>query len=119
MKLMEEILIVEDDYATASFISKTLRSKGYSETRTRSVKEALKEIEAFHYGLVLIDIGLMDMKVKELIKRIREMDHAIMVIVISDPDTSFDFVSSRADGGLIKPILTENLLNMVDELIHF
>jgi DNA-binding response OmpR family regulator len=119
MKLLGEILIAEDEDATASFISKTLRSKGYSVTRTGSVKEALKEIEAFHYGLVLIDIGLLDMMVKELIKTIREMDHDILVVMISEPDTSFDFESSRADGCLMKPILAENLLNMVDERIHF
>ena len=61
------------------------------------------------------------MKGTELIKTIREMDHDIVVVMIKENsklDTSFDFVSSGADGCLVKPILAKDLLDMVDELIH-
>jgi DNA-binding response OmpR family regulator len=118
---MEKILIAEDEAVTASFLSKTLKSKGYLVTLTRTVKEALKEIEATHYDLVLFDIGLPDMKDTELIKTVREVDHDLIVVMITgNPklDTSFDFVNSGADGCLVKPIMAIDLLDVIDELIH-
>ena len=122
MEHTEKILVAEDEAVTAIFISRTLKSKGYSVTLTRTGKEALKEIEATHYNLVLLDIGLPDMKGTELLKIIRETDHDLIVImIIGNPKlyTSIDYANYGADGYIVKPIQDIDLLDMVDELIHF
>jgi DNA-binding response OmpR family regulator len=114
----EKILVVEDEAIIATFISRVLKSHGYFVTVTRKGKDALEKIQTSHYNLVLLDIGLPDMKGTELLKTIRETNHDLIVIMITGRphlDSSIDSVNHGADGYLVKPIREKDLVDIVEE----
>lgn len=118
MTLAEKILIVEDEAIIATFLSRVLKSHGYDVTLRRKGKDAFEKVQATHYNLVLLDIGLPDMTGTELLKMIRETDHDIIVIMITGRprlDTSIDSVNYGADGYLVKPIREKELVDVVEE----
>jgi DNA-binding response OmpR family regulator len=99
----EKILIVEDEAIIATFMSRVLKSHGYFATITRKGEDALEKIQSSHYNLVLLDIGLPDMIGTELLKKIRETNDNLIVIMITGRpglNTSIDSVNHGADGYL-------------------
>jgi DNA-binding response OmpR family regulator len=118
MEHFEKILVVEDEAIIATFISRVLKSHGYLVTVTRKGKDAFEKVQTSHYNLVLLDIGLPDMTGTEILKKIRETNHDIIVIMITgNPrlDSSIDSVNHGADGYLVKPIREGELVNIVEE----
>jgi two-component system OmpR family response regulator len=70
------------------------------------------------YNLVLLDIGLPDMNGTELLKKIRETNDNLIVIMITGRprlDTSIDSINYGADGYLVKPISDKDLVDIVEE----
>jgi DNA-binding response OmpR family regulator len=121
MKVAEKILIVEDDSFIITFISKVLKSQGYLVTTAITGKEALEKFQTSNYNLVLLDIGLPDMKGTEILKRIREVNQDIIAIMITgDPqlESSVDSINYGADGYLIKPVNDTDLIDVVEEKIR-
>ena len=118
----EKILVVEDEAIISTFISRVLKSHGYLVTTTRKGKEAFEKIQTEHFNLILLDVGLPDMKGPDLLKIIRETDHDIIVIMITDNPclgTSIGSINHSADGYLGKPIEEKDLVDIVEELIDF
>ena len=120
MKVAEKILIVEDDSFILTFTSKVLKSRGYLVTTAMTGKDALAKVQTSNYNLVLLDIGLPDMTGTEILKKIREINHDIIVIMMTgNPqlDSSIDSVNYGADGYLIKPVNDTDLVDIVEEKI--
>ena len=124
MTVAEQILIVEDDAFIITFTSKVLKSQGYLVTTAMTGKDALAKIQKSNYNLVLLDIGLPDMTGTEVLKKIREINQDIIVVMMTaNPqlDSSIDSVNYGADGYLIKPVNDTDLVDIVEEKIkqHF
>jgi two-component system, NtrC family, nitrogen regulation response regulator GlnG len=120
MKVAEKILIVEDDSFILTFTSKVLKSQGYLVTTAMTGKDALAKVQTSNYNLVLLDIGLPDMTGTEILRKIREINHDIIVIMMTgNPqlDSSVDSVNYGADGYLIKPVNDTDLVDIVKEKI--
>jgi DNA-binding response OmpR family regulator len=120
MKVAEKILIVEDDSFILTFTSKVLKSRGYLVTTAMTGKDALAKVQTSNYNLVLLDIGLPDMTGTEILKKIREINHDIIVIMMTgNPqlDSSIDSVNYGADGYLIKPVNDTDLVDIVEEKV--
>jgi DNA-binding response OmpR family regulator len=120
MKVAEKILIVEDDSFIVTFTSKVLKSQGYLVTAAITGKDALEKVQTSNYNLVLLDIGLPDMTGTEILKRIREINQDIIVIMMTgNPqlDSSIDSVNYGADGYLIKPVSDTDLVDIIEEKI--
>jgi CheY-like chemotaxis protein len=66
------VLVVEDDYATARLLSNYLNKWGYEPTLVNSAEQALKAIDKEVFLAVLMDIVLPDVNGFELLQRIRE-----------------------------------------------
>ena len=121
MTVAEKILIVEDDPFIVTFSSKVLKSQGYLVTAAMTGKDALAKIQTSNYILVLLDIGLPDMKGTEVLKKIREINQDIIVVMMTaNPqlDSSIDSVNYGADGYLTKPVNDTDLTAIVEEKIR-
>jgi CheY-like chemotaxis protein len=70
------VLVVEDDYATSKLLSNYLNKWGYVPTIVNSADQALKAIDKEVFLAVLMDIVLPDANGFELLKRIREHRNA-------------------------------------------
>lgn len=66
------VLIVEDDYATSKLLSNYLTKWGYEPVIVNSAQQALQSVEREQYLAVLMDIVLPDSNGFELLKQIRE-----------------------------------------------
>jgi DNA-binding response OmpR family regulator len=120
MKVAEKILIVEDDSFILTFTSKILKSQGYLVTTAMTGKDALAKVQTSNYNLLLLDIGLPDMTGTEILRKIREINQDIIVIMMTgNPqlDSSIDSVNYGADGYLIKPVNDTDLVDIVEEKI--
>jgi len=70
------VLVVEDDYATSKLLSNYLNKWGYEPTIVNSADQALKAIDKEIFLAVLMDIVLPDSNGFELLKLIREHRNA-------------------------------------------
>ena len=117
----KKILIVEDDVIIKTYISKVLGSLGHSITTARTGKEALAKVQESNYDLALLDIGLPDMLGTDLLKKIRITNRDVIAIMITghpSHDSSIDSLNNDADGYIVKPVSTENLIAIVEKKLR-
>jgi PAS domain S-box-containing protein len=119
----DKILVVDDDPDVTVFLSNVLGGEGYEVVCAGSGQEALDKIKDGGIGLVLLDIAMPEMDGWEVCRRIRsepEYGNAYIYIVTAKPEASISrrIASSGADGYLIKPFRTEDIMAKVNEAVH-
>lgn len=116
----EKILLVDDEPDMCWALEHILKEKGVVSQKALSGQEALKLIESDCFQLAFLDAKLPDMEGIELARRIREVDSAIRLIMISGYCYKDDsYVQSALAGGLIcdfiaKPFLHDEILKAVE-----
>lgn len=69
---MYEILIVEDEYKIARFVSLELRHEGYGTTIIADGREALDAALEKDYDLIVLDVMLPSLNGIEILRRLRQ-----------------------------------------------
>ena len=77
------ILVVDDEVAVNNNIRKILSKKGYQVDQATSKQEALEQIEARNYSLVLLDLRIPGVKGLELLEAIVDKNPDAKVIMIT------------------------------------
>jgi DNA-binding response OmpR family regulator len=77
------ILVIDDDRAVVRLLVVRLEEEGYMVLSAATSDEGLKLVTVFTPDLVLLDMGLPDMSGLELLKRIRAINPAIAVIMVT------------------------------------
>ena len=110
-------LIIEDDKATADFVSKGLAESGFVCDRTASGVDGLQKITTLTYAVAIVDIKLADdMSGLDLIKTARRKGVKTPIIVLSAMNESFEKtagLNAGADDYLGKPFALTELLARV------
>ena len=113
---MNRILIAEDEQRISLFVDKGLRSAGFTTTVVVDGTDALAEARSGQHDLVLLDVGLPGMDGFEVLRRIRQTDPALPVIMLTARSTVEDTVAGL-DGGandyMPKPFKFDELLARV------
>lgn len=115
------ILIAEDDNEINRMLTELLGSRGYHTKSAYSGTEALLYLEKEAPCAVLLDLMLPGMTGEELLKRIREKDSGIAVIVSSardGVDTRVKLLRAGADDYLVKPFDIEELLARLEAVLR-
>lgn len=113
---MSRILIVEDEDRIASFIEKGLRSKGFVTSVVGDGSTALEEATSGIYDLMILDIGLPGIDGFTVLRRLREANVTLPVIVLTARDSVDDRVAGLAGGAddyVVKPFAFDELLARV------
>ena len=109
-----EILSVEDDDNLAYVIMTTLQLGGFSATRAKNGREALRlALDEVKPDLIVLDVMLPDLNGFEVCQRLREAGSAIPVIFLTAADSVGDKVRGLVIGGddyLAKPFNGEELV---------
>ncbi|HLS15942.1 MAG TPA: response regulator transcription factor [Beutenbergiaceae bacterium] len=113
---MSQILIAEDEERIAAFVSKGLRSAGYSPTAVSTGTEAVDLACTGEFDLLVLDIGLPDRDGFDVLAEIRGRGVNVPVIILTARSSVTDTVAgleSGADDYMAKPFRFEELLARV------
>ena len=113
---MSRILIVEDEARIAAFVEKGLRANGFATEVAIDGEEALRRARIGRFDLLILDLGLPDIDGFEVLRRLREWDRTLPVLILTARDTVRDTVAgldAGADDYLTKPFRFEELLARV------
>ena len=87
MNAAAHVLVVEDEVLIRMLAVDLLGDLGHRCDEAGTAAEALERLNGQHaYGLVLLDIGLPDMRGDELIRHIRARDAGLPLLVASGED---------------------------------
>ena len=110
------ILIVDDDYLTLRTISIFLKKMHYDVETCKNGTEAINAIKKNFYNIVLLDLKLPDIDGLEVLKKLKQMNPSISVIMMTGYGTIETAVRSMQYGAedyLLKPFKKLNELDIV------
>jgi CheY-like chemotaxis protein len=118
----ETILVIEDEDYIVELLNSVLRRFGY---QTLIAKDGIAGIETYKkemdkIALVLSDVGLPRMTGESVLKRLRELNPQVKVILASgflDPEQKSDLFKAGLAGFLQKPFLPALLLKTIREIL--
>jgi len=112
------ILIVDDDDVMQETLSDVLRKRGYEIFSVGSGNGALSVIKKNIIDLILLDMRLPDVDGLEVLKKIKEFDTEILVIMMtaySDVKTAVSAMKSGAYHYINKPFELEELQLLIEK----
>lgn len=115
------ILLVEDDAETASFVTRGLTEKGHRVTVITNGADALKYVESGNCDLIVFDRMLPDMDGTQAVGALRESGTVIPIIMLTALDSIDDRVSgleAGADDYLVKPFAFAELYARIKALVR-
>jgi two-component system copper resistance phosphate regulon response regulator CusR len=113
---VKRILVIEDEPRIASFVSKGLRSAGFTPTIVGDGKEGLDHALSGEFDLAILDIGLPSLDGFALLEQLRGAGSRIPVIALTARDSVTDTVrglEGGADDYMPKPFRFDELLARV------
>src|SRR5215469_17528394 len=113
---MHNILIVDDEGGIRESLQGILQDEGYKAATSESGEAALEALQKRSFEVVLLDIWLPGMDGLELLQRIRQLEDAPEVIIISGHGTIETAVRATKLGAfdfLEKPLSLEKTLVLV------
>ena len=116
------ILIVEDDVPVATLLAESVRLQGHEALVARSGREALSFLDQRSADAIFLDIVMPDVSGIEVLRRVRQTQPALPVIVITGDASPEQVEEARRLGAtdiLEKPfglkVLGETLRKLRDE----
>ncbi|MBN2983899.1 MULTISPECIES: response regulator transcription factor [Cohnella] len=119
--MSENILIIEDEDSIARILELELKHEGYEVSRANDGRKGLEMAIEGGWDLVLLDVMLPGLNGIEVLRRLRQNDHAVPVILLTARDTVPDKVSGFEHGAndyVTKPFAMEELLARVRNLLR-
>jgi len=119
----DKILVVDDDPDVTKFLSNVLGREGYEVVCAGSGEEALEKMQDGGIGLVLLDIAMPAMDGWEVCRKIRSepgYGNVYICVITAKPEASIakKITSSGADGYIMKPFRTEDLISKASEVVR-
>jgi signal transduction histidine kinase len=111
-----EILVVDDSLALAEMITRFLEAHEFQASFVSNGKDAVERVLSRSPDLVLLDLNLPDISGVEVLKRIKEINEDIAIIVITGyggEQIAVDMMKAGALDYLSKPFEFETLLTSI------
>ncbi len=113
---MRPILIIDDDEMVLQTLQDVLGEEGYDVLATADGPRGIEIVKGKRPILVLLDLALPSMNGLEVLRKIRDIDAKIRVIVITGYGTEEASQVARRYGAfdfLGKPVATQTLLDKI------
>lgn len=108
---MASVLLVEDDPVVRAAITRALTGQGHMVHGVALAIEALREVTANNYDVVVLDLGLPDLDGGDALRMIRGVTNTPVVIATARDDEAeiIRLLNAGADDYLVKPFSSEHL----------
>jgi two-component system nitrogen regulation response regulator NtrX len=117
---MKTVLVVDDEKNIRETLKDVLEDDGYTVFLAENGKRALEMLELRGIDVVLLDLWLPEMGGMDVLKRIKDLDSNIPVIIISghgNIDTAVKATKVGAFDFIEKPLSIEKVLNVIKHAI--
>ena len=104
---MSKILVVDDEVKACELLKRFLEKKGYEVIMSNNGEDAIQKVKNNKPDVMLLDIKMPEMGGIEALKRVREFDKyvgIIMVTAVKEEDVGREALKSGADEYITKPI---------------
>ncbi len=104
---MSKILVVDDELKACELLKRFLEIKGYDVITANNGESACAMAKSEKPDIILLDIRMPGMEGTEVLKRIREFDKdvgIVMVTAVKDEQIGKDALKAGADEYITKPI---------------
>lgn len=111
--MKEHIVIIEDDEKIARVIQLELEHEGYRVSIAYTGRDGLDLLEEKKADLVLLDVMIPELNGMEVLRRVRQEDNSLIVIMLTARDTIYDKVNGLdlgANDYITKPFEIEEVL---------
>ncbi|MBL7139980.1 MAG: response regulator transcription factor [Planctomycetes bacterium] len=116
-----KVLVVEDYEPVRTSVAQGLREAGFAVDATGDGREGLWFAQTGEYDAVILDLMLPGTDGLAILKRLRDKENAVPVLILTARDTVRDRVRGLdlgADDYLVKPFAFEELLARVRALVR-
>ncbi len=120
-KTKGRILCVDDDKDTCELVTFLLGQAGYEVIQALNIADGLTLVRREHFDLILLDWFFDDGTGLELCQMIRAFDSQTTILFYSGVAYSAEIkkaMSAGAQGFLIKPVGTDDLLETVSRFVN-
>jgi putative two-component system response regulator len=117
----DRILIVDDEELICRLLAQRLRGEGYSCVTANNGREALSRFYKDTFSLIISDIKMPEMDGIELLKRVRDLNPKMMVIMVTaypEIDMAVEAMRLGAYDFLIKPADLDLILLSVKKALE-
>ena len=111
-EVMARVLVVDDEPDSVELLQEFLTGKGYEIVTASNGEEALRKLKEERPHLVLLDVRMPDMNGLDVLRKIREFDQevgVIMVTAVNEEDTGRQALKLGAFDYIVKPLNLEYL----------
>ena len=113
----ENILVVDDDEDILELIERHLSNKGYEVVTAYDGEQALPLLEKVKFDLVITDLKMPKIDGMEVLRRVKEKDPNIEVVILTGHGTMDSVIEALRDGGafdyLQKPLYNIKQLSFI------
>ncbi len=116
----ESILIVDDDASICATLARILVRRGYETDTAATGRKALEKIQGRSFNLTLLDIRLPDVVGMDLLRRLRESQPDMAVILVTayaSIQTATQALKEGAAAYIIKPVDTDEMLAAIRQAL--
>jgi DNA-binding response OmpR family regulator len=115
------VLLVEDEEKVSRFVRRGLEAERYAVDAAPNGAQAVELAATYPYDLIVLDLMLPGMSGTEVLKRVRQANNQVPILVLTARDTLGDKVEHfelGADDYLTKPFAFAELLVRVKALLR-
>lgn len=119
---MLKVLVVDDDAGLRLGVSSSLHRTGQFEvTEAANGQEAVEQVQKSKPNIVILDVDMPVMNGLDALKKIKQYDPSIVVIILTAHATIESAVKAVKDGAydyISKPIHAQNLLELIERAMQ-
>ncbi len=116
-----KVLIIDDDSGVRASVGEYFAEKGYAVSMANSVASGMDEFLAVHPDVTLVDFRLPDGNALDTLHRIKELDPAAAVIVLTGHgsiDVAVRAIKEGAEHFITKPVELASLFKLAEKSIE-
>jgi len=117
---MSKILVIDDSSLTRRILRSILEPAGYQVIEASEGKKAIESFSLEKPDLTLLDLTMEDMHGLEVLKKLREIDKQVKVVIVTADIQSFTRKEAEEAGAtafLNKPLAGELVLSTVTAIM--